>query len=61
MREVVDWLGEFRQIGPDKLVGFTIFGVCSYAQYWYDSGGTMSRAELATMYGDIIVGGLKAH
>ncbi|HTK64046.1 MAG TPA: TetR/AcrR family transcriptional regulator [Pseudonocardia sp.] len=50
--------GEFRRIGPDKLVGFTIFGVCSYAQYWYDPDAKMSPAELGRLYGDLIVGGL---
>jgi AcrR family transcriptional regulator len=52
--------GEFRRIGPDKLVGFTIFGVCSYAQYWYDPDAAMTQAELGAMYGDLIVGGLSA-
>lgn len=50
--------GEFRDVGPAKLVGFTIFGMCSHAQYWYDPAGPLSEDAVASMYEELIVGGL---
>ncbi len=52
--------GNFRPIGPPRLLAFAIIGTTAWAHTWLDPNGGMSSREIGDIFGEIIVGGLKS-
>ncbi|MDE2167588.1 MAG: TetR family transcriptional regulator [Alphaproteobacteria bacterium] len=51
--------GEFRQV-PTTLVTLGILGMCVWAYQWYQGSGARSPRQVAELYLDLLINGLKA-
>lgn len=50
--------GEFREIDT-RLATFAVFGMCNWAYQWYRPGGALSTRQIAELFFDLIVNGLR--
>jgi AcrR family transcriptional regulator len=51
--------GEFRDNLDPKITVLGIFGMCNYSSKWYKSDGKASSGEVARIFADIVLKGLK--
>jgi AcrR family transcriptional regulator len=49
---------ELRQVDP-RLVTLALFGMCNWAYQWYSPGGSMSSRQIAAVFCDLLVNGLR--
>ncbi|MEZ4687821.1 MAG: TetR/AcrR family transcriptional regulator [Bacteroidia bacterium] len=52
--------GEFRKSLDPKITVLGIFGMCNYSSKWYRPEGDVSSAEVARIFADLALKGLKA-
>ncbi len=45
--------GIVRKVGNPRLITFALFGMASYAQYWWRPDGPLSEAETAQLFADM--------
>lgn len=53
--------GVFAPLESPKLAAFGIIGMCAWAHEWFRPNGGLSAAEIARMYADIVIQGLRSH
>lgn len=51
--------GEFRDDLPAEMVAFSILGACNWCYTWFKPGGSKSDAEVAAVYTEMFLNGLK--
>ncbi len=51
--------GQFRPVDP-KFAGLMVLGVCNWACNWYSPNGPLSRAQIARIFGNLLLHGLEA-
>ena len=51
--------GSFRAVDP-KVAAFGLIGIGAWASTWYDPSGVVTVADLADLYGDMVINGLMA-
>ncbi|KKK37830.1 TetR family transcriptional regulator [Mesobacillus campisalis] len=53
-------LGEFKSSIPPDMLTFGILGITNWSYYWYNPEGNIDEEELARIYTDIILNGVKS-
>ena len=51
--------GEYRRV-DSKYAGFVVLGACNWVSSWYSPRGSLSRAEIAREFADLLLGGIAA-
>jgi TetR/AcrR family transcriptional regulator, cholesterol catabolism regulator len=52
--------GEFKRVGPARVVAFGIVGMCTWVQEWFSPKGALTADDLAEVYGTLAVSSLRA-
>jgi AcrR family transcriptional regulator len=52
--------GVFRPLGPPRLLAFGVIGMCAWSHTWMETGGRVTPRAIGEMFGEILVGGLRA-
>lgn len=51
--------GVFRTVESPRIMAFGIIGMCAWAHEWFRASGPLDAKSVASMYGDVIVAGLR--